>query len=85
MNRCLQETSFPKQPARSLSERLDSIKGKLEERRPARGKPSLAGPAGHTKLVPAHFTTDQLFVGDSTTAEGVVAALDGHGDGVTRR
>ncbi|KAM9042934.1 translationally-controlled tumor protein-like [Megaptera novaeangliae] len=84
MNHHLQETSFTKEAYKKyIKDYMKSIKGKLEEQRPERGKPFMTGAAEQIKHILANFKNDQFFIGENMNPDGVAALLDYSEDGVT--
>ncbi|KAK2120229.1 tRNA 2'-phosphotransferase [Saguinus oedipus] len=86
---CLQlegkmETRFTKEAYKKyIKSYLKSIKGKLEEQRPERVKPFMAGAAEEIKHILANFKNYQFFIGENVNLDGMVALLDYCEDGVT--
>ncbi|KAJ8795476.1 hypothetical protein J1605_018257 [Eschrichtius robustus] len=77
MNHHLQETSFTKEAYKKyIKDYMKSIKGKLEEQRPERVKPFMAGAAEQIKHILANFKNDQFFIGENMNPDGVAALLD---------
>uniref|UniRef100_A0A671ELT3 Translationally-controlled tumor protein n=1 Tax=Rhinolophus ferrumequinum TaxID=59479 RepID=A0A671ELT3_RHIFE len=84
MNHHLQETSFTKEAYRKyIRDYMKSIKRKLEEQRPERVKPSMAGAAQLIKDILSNFKKYQFFIGENMNPDGMVALLDYGEDGVT--
>ncbi|TEA25957.1 hypothetical protein DBR06_SOUSAS5710091 [Sousa chinensis] len=83
MNHHLQETSFTKEAYKKyIKDYMKSIKGKLEEQRPERGKPVMTG-AEQIKHILANFRNYQFFIGENMNLDGMAALLDCSEDGVT--
>ncbi|XP_006902136.1 PREDICTED: translationally-controlled tumor protein-like [Elephantulus edwardii] len=91
MNHHLQETSFTKEAYNKyIKDYMKSIKGKLEEQKPERVKPFMAGAAEQIKHILANFKNKrsifqqhQFFIGKNLNPDGMVALLDYCEDGVT--
>ncbi|XP_073740301.1 translationally-controlled tumor protein-like [Callorhinus ursinus] len=78
------ETSFTKEAYKKyIKDYMKSIKGKLEEQRPERVKPSMTGAAEQIKHILANFKNYQFFIGENMNPDGMVALLDYREDGVT--
>ncbi|XP_007452187.1 PREDICTED: translationally-controlled tumor protein-like [Lipotes vexillifer] len=84
MNHHLQESSFTKEANKKyIKDYIKSIKGKLEEQRPERGKPFMTGATGQIKHILANFKNYQFFIGENMNLDGMAALLDCSEDGVT--
>uniref|UniRef100_A0A8C9PRP0 Translationally-controlled tumor protein n=1 Tax=Spermophilus dauricus TaxID=99837 RepID=A0A8C9PRP0_SPEDA len=84
MNHHLQETSFTKAAYKKyMKDYMKSIKGKLEEQRPERVKPFMAGTAEQMKHTLANFKNYQFFIGENINPDSMVALLHNHENAVT--
>ncbi|TKC44022.1 hypothetical protein EI555_006411 [Monodon monoceros] len=74
-----QETSFTKEANKKyIKDYMKSIKGKLEEQRPERGKPFMTGAAEQIKHILDNFRNYQFFIGENMNPDGMAALLDYH-------
>ncbi|KAI5135937.1 Translationally-Controlled Tumor Protein [Manis pentadactyla] len=62
---------------------MKSIKGNLEEQRPERAKPFMAGAAEQIRHILANFKNNHFFISENMNPDGMVALLDYCKGGVT--
>ncbi|XP_047598050.1 translationally-controlled tumor protein-like [Lutra lutra] len=77
VNQLLQETSFTKVAYKKYNkDSMESVKVKLEEKRPDRVKSLAAGITEQIKHILINFKNYQFFIGENMNLDGMVALLD---------
>ncbi|XP_059039479.1 translationally-controlled tumor protein-like [Mustela lutreola] len=77
VNQRFQETSFTKVAYKKYNkDSMESVKVKLEEKRPDRVKPFVAGVTEQIKHTLVNFQNYQFFIGENMNLDGMVALLD---------
>nr|XP_060467768.1 translationally-controlled tumor protein-like [Panthera onca] len=78
------ERSFTKEAyEKYIKDNVKSVKGRLEEQRPERVKPSMTGAAGQIEHILAIFKNYQSFIGENMNPGGMAAPLAYCEEGVT--
>ncbi|XP_066562753.1 translationally-controlled tumor protein homolog [Amia ocellicauda] len=84
LNHKLQETGFTKDTFKAyIKDYMKAIKAKLEETKPERVKPFMAGAQEEIKRIMANVKNYQFFTGETMNPDGMVGLLDYREDGIT--